>query len=78
MPFIRGKDIDDWYPPLIGKDVRIAETVKADPDDDVNGGRAIFIAKWTNPSPKKKIGSIYFKSPGNALLAIFAISGEKP
>jgi len=77
-PFIRGQDVDDWYPPLIGKGVRIAETVKADTDDDANGGRAIFIAKWTNPSPEKNVKSISIRSAGNALLAVFAISGAKP
>ncbi len=76
IPFVRGRDVDDWYPPLIGKGVRIAENVKVD-DDDVNGERAIFISKWENPQPGKPIESLALRSSGKALLVFLAISGER-
>lgn len=73
IPFARGKEIDDWFPPMIGKDVKVAETVRL----PGGGERASFIASWKNPHPEKEIKNVSFKSEGNALWAIIAISGEK-
>ncbi|OQA74418.1 MAG: hypothetical protein BWY31_04786 [Lentisphaerae bacterium ADurb.Bin242] len=72
IPFARGKEIDDWFPPMIGKDVKVAETVRL----PGGGERASFIASWKNPHPEKEIKNISFKSEGNALWAIIAVSGE--
>jgi len=73
IPFVRGENIDDWYPPAIGKKVRIAEKVCLSGD----GERATFIAGWDNPYPDKKIKSLTLKSNGNAIWTIIAISGIK-
>ena len=70
--FIKGKDIDDWYPPLIGKDVKVAGHIHS-PDGTA---RAIFLKRWVNPKPEAQIDYIDLKSSGRALLAIIAIAGN--
>lgn len=72
LSFARGRDIDDWYPPMIGADLEPADTAMTD-----GGIRAIFSTTMANPYPQKKLKALTFKNSGNALWIVFAASGRK-
>lgn len=69
---IRGKNIDDWFLPVITSGMAMAEKVYSPSGIEY----ALFVATWHNPYPDKKIATIDFESTSNAAIALLAASGD--
>jgi len=68
---LRGSSLDDWYPPLAGPGVKVAEEVYS-PSGLTHD---VFFDEWVNPDPSKAVDSIDFVSNGKGMIAVLAVTG---